>query len=102
MSSVAKTVVLLSVVLVGVNCAGEKETVKGTIQGTIYVVGNEPFTSLAVEDSQGKMLRLSVSKEVRQQLLGLQGRKVEVRYSKIDTTADGITLSVDKFREISP
>jgi hypothetical protein len=83
-------------------CTGHKETIKGTIQGTIYVIGNEPFTSLAVEDPQGKMLRLSASEEVREQLLKLQGRKVEVQYSKIDTTAEGIALSVDKFRELSP
>jgi hypothetical protein len=99
---VTRIVVLLTVAIIGVGCTGEKEATKGTVQGTVYVIGNEPFTSIAVEDSQGKMLRLSTSKEVQQQLLGLQGRKVEVHYSRIDTTAEGITLSVDKFKEISP
>jgi len=83
-------------------CTGERETTKGTITGTIYVIGNEPFTSLAVEDSHGKMLRLSASKEQQQQLKDLQGKKVEVRYSRIDTTAEGITLTVDEVKEISP
>jgi hypothetical protein len=102
MSLVTKIVVLLTVAIIGVSCAGEKEATKGTIQGTIYVIGNEPFTSLAVQDSEGRMYRLSTSTETRQRLLALQGRKVIVEYSKIDTTAEGITLSVDKFKEITP
>jgi hypothetical protein len=102
MSIAAKLVVLISVAIVGLTCAGEKEATKGTIQGTIFVIGNEPFTSLAVEVSEGRMYRLSTSTETRQRLLALQGRKVIVEYSKIDTTAEGITLSVDRFKEITP
>lgn len=99
---VTRIVVLLTMAMIGVTCAGEKEAAKGTIQGTIYVIGNEPFTSLAVEVSEGRMYRLSTSTETRQRLLALQGRKVMVEYSRIDTTAEGITLSVDKFKEIAP
>jgi uncharacterized protein YcfL len=83
-------------------CSSHKETIRGTVQGTVFVVGNEPFTTLAVEVSQGKMYRIATSTDVRQHLLALQGKKVEVQYSRIDTLADGITLQVEKFREVSP
>ena len=102
MSSLARMVVLLSVVLVGVTCAGEIETIKGTLTGTIYVIGNEPFTSLALQDSTGKMYRISTMKDVRDRLLARQGRLVVLEYSKADTTREGITLSVKKFTEITP
>jgi hypothetical protein len=102
MSTVTKIVVLLALAVISAKCSGEKEATKGTIQGTIYVIGNEPFTSLAMEVSEGRMYRLSASAETRHRLLALQGRKVMVEYSKIDTTAEGITLSVDKFKEITP
>ena len=75
---------------------------KGTVQGTVYVIGNEPFTSLAVELPDWKMYRLSTTKEIRQQLLAIQGKKVEVQYSKIDSTAEGLTLSVKAIKELSP
>jgi hypothetical protein len=102
LSIVTKIVVLLTVAVICARCSGEKEATKGMIQGTIYVIGNEPFTSLAVEVLEGRMYRLSTSTETRYRLLALQGRKVMVEYSRIDTTAEGITLSVDKFKEITP
>ncbi len=101
MSSLTRMVVLLSVVLVGVRCAGEKEAIKGTVMGTIYVIGNEPFTSLAVQDSTGKMYRISTMKDVRERLLARQGKIVVLEYSRVDTTREGLTLSVKKFTEIT-
>jgi hypothetical protein len=83
-------------------CSSHKETIRGTIQGTVFVVGNEPFTALAVEVSQGEMYRIATSSDVRQHLLALQGKKVEVQYSRIDTTAEGITLRVERFQEVAP
>jgi len=98
---VAKLIVLLSAALLGVSCAGEKEAIKGTVKGTIYVIGNEPFTSLAVE-SEGKMYRISASKEIQSTLLKLQGKVIEVGYTRIDSVLGGITLTVTSFRQISP
>ena len=49
-------IMLLSLVA---GCAAQKAMIGGTVTGTIYVIGNEPFTSLAIEDSGGKIYRLS-------------------------------------------
>lgn len=105
LQSPARIVSAFSLLLIPVlvlSCRTHKEAIRGTVKGTVYVIGNEPFTSLALEVSAGTVYRLSASLEARQNLLALQGRKVEVLYSKIDTTAEGITISVDEFREISP
>ncbi len=70
--------------------------------GSIYVIGNEPFTSLAIEGPEGKMYRISASKKIEQRLRGLQGKKVEVEYSKLSLSAEGYTIIVDSVREIRP
>jgi uncharacterized protein YcfL len=93
---------LLPALLLASGCSSHKATIRGTIQGTVFVVGNEPFTTLAVEVSQGKMYRIATSADIRQRLLTLQGKKVEVQYSRVDTTAEGITLHVERFQEVSP
>jgi uncharacterized protein YcfL len=93
---------ILPALLLTNGCSSHKATIRGTIQGTIFVVGNEPFTTLAVEVSQGKMYRIATSADIRERLLALQGKKVEVQYSRIDTTAEGITLQAERFQEVSP
>jgi uncharacterized protein YcfL len=95
-------ITLLPALLLTNGCSSHKETTRGTVQGTVFVVGNEPFTALAVEVSQGKMYRIASSAEIRQHLIALQGKKVEVEYSRIDTTAEGITVQVERFQEVSP
>jgi hypothetical protein len=96
----AKILILVVVALFCAACTGERKTTKGMITGTIYVIGNEPFTTLAIENSQGKMCRLATSAEIRQRLLALQGRRVELKYSTIDTTAEGVMLTVDTYQEV--
>jgi hypothetical protein len=91
---------LVALLLVGFDCKGAKETTKGTVKGTIYVIGNEPFTTLAVEDSSKTMYRISSSKELREKLQKLQGKVVNVAFSKADTTAEGIVLTVHDYTEI--
>jgi hypothetical protein len=95
-------IMILPALLLPNGCSSHKETTRGTIQGTVFVVGNEPFTTLAVEVSQGKMYRIASSADIRQHLLALQGKKVELQYSSVDTTAEGIMLQVERFQEVSP
>lgn len=101
MTSAEKILILFVMLLAAPGCAGEKETVKGTVRGTIYVIGNEPFTSLAIQDSLGTMYRISASKEIQDKLLARQGKMVELEYSRIDTNYEGVTLSIKAFKEIT-
>lgn len=73
----------------------------GKIVGTIYVIGNEPFTQVAVEDSAGIIYRIETTKELERQLRGLQGRKVELSYSKLTTTEIGKTIAVGSIKEVN-
>lgn len=102
MMSAVKILILFLILLTALGCAGKKETVKGTVRGTIYVIGNEPFTSLAIQDSSGQMYRISASKEIEDKLLARQGKMVELEYSGIDTTYEGVTLSIKAYKEIIP
>ena len=72
----------------------------GKLSGTVYVVGNEPFTSMAIECSNGKMYRIKTTKELEKRLRGLQGKKVEVQYTKLVRTADAQTITVSVIKEL--
>lgn len=73
----------------------------GKIVGTIYVIGNEPFTQVAVEDSTGAVYRIETTDEIERQLRRMQGRKVELQYSKLTTTEIGKTIAVQSMKEVS-
>jgi hypothetical protein len=66
----------------------------GTIIGTIYVIGNEPFTQVAIQDSTGAIFRIETTKEIEQRLREMQGRKVTLEYSNVTTTEDGKIITV--------
>jgi len=48
------------------------------------VVGNEPFTKLAVRTDSGEIYLISCNQEVRQTLLSHQGKIAELSYDEID------------------
>lgn len=72
----------------------------GKISGTVYVIGNEPFTSVAVECPNGKMFRITTTKELEKRLRGLQGKKVELQYTKLVRSAQGTTATVTEIKEV--
>ena len=64
-------------------------TVKDTLQtkfvvGEIEVVGNEPFTNLALRINRENIFILDCNKETKDLLLGNQGLKAKIFYSRID------------------
>ena len=58
------------------------------------VVGNEPFTSLAVQTEHAKVYLIRCDQNTRQLLLGNQGRIVALVYNEIRTTQRGEELNV--------
>ena len=82
-------------------CAGSKvETTAGTIQGKIYVTGNEPFTRLALEDAKGKVYFLSCSKELKEKLLKQQGLTVRLHCSQIIKGENQNSATVERFERL--
>jgi hypothetical protein len=64
------------------------------MEGTVYSLGNEPFTKLAIQSSDGTMYFVQCTKEVERALNALQGKKVELVYEKIDSTPEGLKLII--------
>jgi hypothetical protein len=65
-----------------------------SVEGTVYVTGNEPFTRLALVAEDGTRYLLSCTKELEELLNRSQGRKVRIRYSREEQGPDGRVLSV--------
>ncbi len=71
-------VFLLGFGIAGILGAGSMKTEKGEIEATgrIYIMGNEPFTQVALEQDDGRVFALIGEKE--KELRGLQGKRVTV------------------------
>lgn len=61
-------------------------TGKESLQGTICKIGNEPFTSLAIQVDSVTVYKLIANDEVMKELGNNQGRTVKINYCGIDST----------------
>jgi hypothetical protein len=68
----------------------------GVLEGTIYSIGNDPFSKLGLETADGTMYILKCSKEIEKDLYAKQGKILKVYYERIDQTPEGLTLKVEK------
>lgn len=92
--------VLLAVVaLLVAGCASSKEAGPGKVTGIIQVIGNEPFTSVAMQSADGKTYRISTSREIEQRLRLLQGKTIELQYSELSSSPEGVKILVKEFKE---
>lgn len=64
------------------------------VTGEIMVVGNEPFTKLAVRTASDKVYIIRCDRENRQILLSHQGKIAELAYNEIQKTRGGEEISV--------
>ena len=74
------------------NC-GKNTDGTGTVKGYITVIGNEPFTHLAIRTKEGKNLALQCSKELKNDLLKKQGRLYLIQFGDA-LQEDGMTILV--------
>lgn len=84
-------VYLIAILIFG--CSSGKES----IEGTICVVGNEPFSKLALQVDSVTLYKLEVSKEEKDILWKNQGRKAKINYTEVDSTELPKTLKVIKY-----
>jgi hypothetical protein len=64
------------------------------LRGTIYVIGNEPFTALAIQDSLGRMHRIHGPKHLEDLLLQRQGKPATVTIVGTTQHADGAVAEI--------
>ena len=74
------------------NC-GKSSAESNTVHGYIAVVGNEPFTKLAIQTDDNKTYILQCSKELHDELWKHQGGFYEVQYGD-SRNEDGVPVIV--------
>jgi len=78
-------------------CSPSKDTVEAKyITGIIVVVGNEPFTNLAVQTSPTDVVILDCDKDTKNFLLDNQGKSVKIYYKRIDNSKKPNVVYVQK------
>lgn len=85
------------VALLALACAAQR----GAIEGSVVVVGNEPFTEVAIQTPGGGVYRVSAPPDLERRLRQVQGMKVLAEYSRIDSTAQGLKIVVTEFKTLS-
>jgi hypothetical protein len=75
------------------NCGANNENV---VKGYIAVVGNEPFSKLAVQSDDNKTFILECSKELEKELWQNQGTRYYIHYSSFRKEGDRTILAVEK------
>jgi hypothetical protein len=70
---------------------------QGTMEGTIYSIGNDPFSKLGLKSTDGKMYILKCSKELEKELYTRQGKILKVYFENREQTPEGLTLKIVKF-----
>jgi hypothetical protein len=84
------------IALLALACAAQG----GAIEGSVVVVGNEPFTAVAIQTSEGGVYRVSAPPDLERRLRQVQGMKVRAEYSRIDSTAQGVKILVTEFKTL--
>ena len=73
---------------------------RGVIHGKVYITGNEPFSQLAIEDTEGTVYLISCSKKTESELQNLQGQFLRLHYSEIIRTKDQNTVTIEHYERL--
>ena len=78
------------------SCNCGKDTNENMVKGYITVVGNEPFTKLAIKTDDNKIYTLRCSKEMKENLLKQQGNFYYIKYVDLLTDEGDTAIVVEK------
>jgi hypothetical protein len=91
--------VLLSAVLLWA-CASQKELdrVTSVLIGTVYVMGNEPFTDLSIQtdDRRVRIIQKDTT-ELFRRLWKLQGQKCRIHFRPVNAVSDSTHIILEQF-----
>jgi len=91
-------VVLLAVLLWA--CGGQKEleTATPVLIGTVYVIGNEPFTDLSIQtDDRRIRIVQKDTTELYRRLWKMQGQKLRIHFLPVDSASDSMHIIPEYF-----
>ncbi len=106
MNFLNKIIVFFSCValaLLIVDCGSSKLTDKHSksVTGEIEVVGNEPFTNLALKEDSNKIYILSCEGKSKDILMRNQGKISQIFYTSLDSSKIPSVIKVDSVKIIS-
>lgn len=71
---------------------------KGSLEGTICMIGNDPFTEIAIQTDSITVYRIEASKEIKEVLIENQGRQAKIIYTKKDSSELPIKIYVKGYQ----
>jgi hypothetical protein len=69
------------------------------LEGKIVVIGNEPFTKLAMETDSGETFVLLCPKDIEIILSKRQGQRMRLHWTSVGDAPEGRTLAVDRIEK---
>ncbi|MCX6170496.1 MAG: hypothetical protein NTX65_14215 [Ignavibacteriales bacterium] len=93
----ASTIIAAASSFTGCSCnCGNNGNDESFVKGYITVVGNEPFTKLAVKTDDDMIYILQCSKELKEELWKKQGSFYYIIYSSLQKEEGDSTITVEK------
>ncbi|GAB6283690.1 MAG: hypothetical protein STSR0008_24800 [Ignavibacterium sp.] len=84
------------------NCSGSKENMDlQKVEGTIVIVGNEPFTYPAIQISQDMTYIINCDEKDRKNFFENQGKRFVIYYNEIKLGPIGKEIKMVKFEELN-
>ena len=91
-------VVLLAVLLWACGRQKELETATPVLIGTVYVIGNEPFTDLSIQtDDRRIRIVQKDTTELYRRLWKMQGQKLRIHFRPVDSASDSMHIIPEYF-----
>ncbi len=87
---------LATFMLAGCSLSGQTTDETHVTTGRIQVIGNEPFTRLALQSDDGTVYVLRCEKSVETMLAGEQGHLVQVEWKVMEKVPEGNAIRVLK------
>lgn len=96
------TVLLLAITVLTYGCCncGKNIAEGSAVSGKIIIIGNDPFTKLAIQTDDEKVYILECSEELRKELWNKQGDLYLVSFSDLKVVEERDVLVVEKVMPI--
>jgi hypothetical protein len=88
--------IIVLLIFIAISCSSSEWQMgeQRTVEGQVYVTGNDPFTQLAIDLGNGKYYILLCSPDVEKTLRANQGHLARVRAKGEKILAEGFAVTV--------
>jgi hypothetical protein len=93
----------LTLAILAWTCGSQKEThqAANVLVGTVYVIGNEPFTRLSIQtaDHRTRIIQEDTTKLFRN-VRSMQGQKVRMWFHPVNEMSDSTHIVIERFERV--